>query len=67
MKQRKQRTHSFPKTYTTLGAIYRGKKNFETMFPDSTFVVVKQDGKFILERIVGEVVSQETNVESVNI
>ena len=47
----KQRTHTFPKTYTTLGAIYRGKKNYEKMFPTSTFMVVKQEGKFILERI----------------
>jgi hypothetical protein len=42
---------TFPRTYTTLGAIYRAKKTFSERFPTKTFVVIKQDGKYTLECI----------------
>lgn len=61
---RKERNHSFPKTYTTAGAIYRAKKNFEQRFPTQSFVIIKQDDKFILECVTEtqEVVMEtETN------
>lgn len=48
---KRTRNHSFPKTYTTAGAVYRGKKNFEKMFPDQSFVIVKQDGKYVLDSV----------------
>lgn len=48
---RKQRNHSFPKTYTTAGAVYRAKKNFEQRFPNTVFVILKEDGKYVLESV----------------
>lgn len=48
---KKQRNHSFPKTYTTAGAAYRARKVFEGRFPDMAFMIVKQDGKFVLEGV----------------
>lgn len=49
---RKQRNHSFPKTYTTAGAVYRAKKNFQQRFPDVMFFIVHQpDGKYVLDTL----------------
>lgn len=48
---RKQRNHSFPKTYTTAGAVYRAKKNFQQRFPNTEFVIIKQDGKYVLDSV----------------
>lgn len=48
---RKQRNHSFPKTYTTAGAVYRAKKNFQERFPNTEFVILKEDGKYVLESV----------------
>ena len=45
------KNHSFPKTYTTAGAVYRAKKNYNKRFPDQTFMIIKQDGLFILESV----------------
>lgn len=42
------KNHSFPKTYTTAGAVYRAKKTYKTRFPEQDFSVVKEDGKYIL-------------------
>ena len=42
---RKQRNHSFPKTYTTTGAVYRAKKNFQQRFPEYVFVIQKLTDK----------------------
>lgn len=46
---KKQRNHSFPKSYTTAGAVYRAKKNFQQRFPDMVFVIIKEGEKYILE------------------
>jgi hypothetical protein len=51
---KRTRNHSFPKTYTTAGAIYRAKKNFQEMFPDQSFITMKQDGKYILDKVTTE-------------
>lgn len=42
------KNHTFPKTYTTAGAVYRAKKTYGQRFPEQVFEVVKQDGKFLL-------------------
>lgn len=63
---KKARNHSFPKTYTTAGAVYRAKRNFEQRFPEKTFVVVKEDGKFVLDAITQpqeEAVSESESVQ----
>lgn len=39
---------SFPRTYTTPGAVYRAKKNFTERFPELVFAVTKEDGKYVL-------------------
>lgn len=49
------KNHSFPKTYTTAGAVYRAKKIYTERFPEQTFSVVKQDGNYILNSVVTEV------------
>lgn len=45
---RKQRNHSFPKTYTTAGACYRARKVFEKKFEGQVFSITRDDGKYIL-------------------
>ena len=42
---RKQRNHSFPKTYTTAGAVYRARKTFQDRHPDYIFVIQKLSDK----------------------
>lgn len=62
---KRMRNHTFPKTYTTPGAVYRAKKNFETMFPNQIFSVIKQGEKvYVLDTINQMVV---VNDETVNI
>lgn len=62
---KRMRNHTFPKTYTTAGAVYRAKKNFETMFPNQIFSVIKQGKKvYVLDTINQMVVVKD---ESVNI
>jgi len=64
------KNHSFPKTYTTAGAVYRAKKNYSERFPEQTFMVVKQDGVYILESVKvqsGEHTQVVEQVESVNV
>lgn len=53
------KNHSFPKTYTTAGAVYRAKKTYSERFPEQSFVIVKQDGKYILDSITNKVVVEE--------
>jgi hypothetical protein len=63
------KNHSFPKTYTTAGAVYRAKKTYSERFPDQTFMVVKQDGVYILESVKvqsGHHTQVVEQVESVN-
>ena len=48
---KKERNHTFPKTYTTAGAVGRAKRNFEQRFPDKTFMVVRQEDKYVLEAV----------------
>ena len=64
---RKQRNHSFPKTYTTAGAVYRAKKNFQQRFPNTEFVIIKQDGKYVLDSVteIQEVVMETQTQEIV--
>jgi len=46
---RKERKHSFPKYYTTAGACYRARKNFEQRFPNFHFVITKlPEGHYML-------------------
>lgn len=52
------KNHSFPKTYTTAGAVYRAKKTYSERFPEQSFMIVKQDGKYILDSISTMVVVQ---------
>lgn len=61
------KNHSFPKTYTTAGAVYRAKKTYSERFPEQSFVIVKQDGKYILDSISStmEVVQGEVRQEEV--
>ena len=59
------KNHSFPKTYTTLGAVNRAKKTYLERFPDKDFVVVKQDGKYLLEAIDMLVVPSTTEAQVV--
>lgn len=58
---------TFPRTYTTPGAVYRAKKNYTERFPDKTFMVIKQDGTYVLD-VVGQTttteVVQEVSVEA---
>lgn len=59
------KNHTFPKTYTTAGAVYRAKKTYGERFPEQVFEVVKQDGKFLLTSSPRVEVKQEvvkTNV-----
>lgn len=59
------KNHTFPKTYTTAGAVYRAKKTYGQRFPEQVFEVVKQDGKFLLTSSPRVEVKQEvvkTNV-----
>ena len=42
------KNHSFPKTYTTLGAVNRAKKIYSERFT-TAFKVTKEDGKFVLD------------------
>lgn len=58
---KKQRNHTFPKTYTTAGAVGRAKRTFEQRFPNKTFVVMKQDGKYVLDAV-----SQEQSEDVLN-
>lgn len=58
---KKERNHTFPKTYTTAGAVGRAKRNFEQRFPNKTFVVMKQDGKYVLDAV-----SQEQSEDVLN-
>ena len=56
------KNHSFPKTYTTPGAVYRAKKTYSERFPEQSFMIIKQDGKYILDSVKvvqGEVQQQE--------
>lgn len=61
------KNHSFPKTYTTAGAVYRAKKTYSERFPEQSFMIVKQDGKYILDSISStmEVVQGEVRQEEV--
>ena len=61
------KNHSFPKTYTTAGAVYRAKTTYSERFPEQSFMIVKQDGKYILDSISStmEVVQGEVRQEEV--
>lgn len=46
---KKQRNHTFPKFYTTAGAVGRAKRNFEQRFSEYTFIIQKlPDGQYML-------------------
>lgn len=64
---RKQRNHSFPKTYTTAGAVYRAKKNFQVRFPNTEFVIIKEGEKYVLDSVteIQEVVTETQTQEIV--
>ena len=59
------KNHSFPKTYTTAGAAYRAKKIYTERFEGQTFMVVKQDNKFLLECVESQQVVDQV-VEATN-
>jgi len=56
------KNHTFPKTYTTAGAVYRAKKTYGERFPEQVFEVVKQDGKFLLTSSPRMEVKQEVSM-----